>query len=84
MKENFWGQAVRRCRKRRGMGLWQTSKRAGLSPISLYLIERGIISLRLNEFVRISKAFDSTPVFLIYEIDEIMPPRPNKKKNWLC
>ena len=84
MKENFWGQAVKRCRKIRGMSLWQASKRAGLSHLSFFLIECGRIPLRFNEFVGISKAFNSTPVFLLYEINEIMPPRPNKNKNWLC
>ena len=84
MKDDFWGQAVYRCRKQRRMSLWQASKRAGLSPIYLFLIERGRIPLRLDEFVGISKAFNTTPLFLLYEIDQIMPPRPNHKKNWLC
>lgn len=84
MKENFWGLAVRCCRKQRGMSILHTSRLAGLFPLTLYLIECGRIPLRLKEFVKISKAFDSTPVFLLYEINEIMPPRPNKKENWLC
>ena len=83
MRDHYWGEAVKRCRKKRGLTIRQASQCAGLSPVYWYLIERGILALRLKAFAKISYAFDKSAADLAREMDEIMPPRMDEKGNWL-
>lgn len=65
-----FGKAVRICRERRGLGIWQASRLGGISALCWYLIECERIPLRLKSLAKISEGLGSTPYELVKEFEE--------------
>ncbi len=67
--EKAFGQAFRACRKERGISQERVSFEAGCDRTTISLIERGLVSSKLETIVKICKAISVSPSIVIRRME---------------